>query len=73
MTASEPMELSDALMLLRADHDSARRLLLTDLEALGASQEEREIWLTALDDMHRAAAGTLFRIESGAPPKLTVN
>ena len=69
MNGDEPVELSNALVLLRADHDSARRLLQGDLEAIGATPEEAEVWLTALDDIHRTAASTLFRIDNGAPPK----
>ncbi len=63
------MELSDALVLLRADRDTERSRLQADLEIAGVSPEETEVWLTALDDIHRAAASTLFRIENGAPPK----
>ncbi len=69
MNSAEPMELSDALVLLRADHDTARRQLQADLDERGATPEETEVWLDALDDMHRAAAGSLFRIDNGAPPK----
>ena len=73
MNSAEPIELANALVLLRADRDTARRQLKADLEIAGALPEETEVWLTALDDMHRAAATTLFRIETGALPKLTVN
>ena len=69
MNSAEPIELSNALTILRADRDVARQQLQADLEALGATPEETEIWLDALDNMHRAAASTLFRIENGAPPK----
>ena len=73
MNGAEPMELASALVLLRADCDTARRQLQADLDKRGATPEESEVWLTALDDMHRTAASTLFRIETGARPKLTVN
>ena len=43
MSDAEPMELSDALVLLRADHDTGRRQLQADLEALGATPEESEV------------------------------
>ena len=69
MNSAEPIELSDALVLLRADHDTARRQLQADLDERGATPEETEVWLDALDDMHRAAAGSHFRIDNGAPPK----
>lgn len=73
MSSAEPVELPDALAGLRADYDSARRQLQADLKAVGATEEEAEVWLDALDGMHHAAASTLFRIENGARPKLTVN
>ena len=69
MSGTEPVELTRALILLRADHDTARRLLEADLEALGATWEQAEPWLTALDDSHRAASIALFRIDTGGPPK----
>ena len=69
MNSAEPVELAHALVLLRADHDMERSQLQADLKIAGISPEETEVWLTALDDIHRAAASTLFRIENGAPPK----
>ncbi len=69
MNSAEPMDLSDALVLLRADRDTGRRQLQTDLEAIDATPEQAEVWLDAFDGIYRAAASTLFRIENGAPPK----
>ena len=69
MNSAEPIELTSALVLLRADRDTVRRQLQADLDERGATPEESEIWLDALDDMHRAAASTLFRIDNNAPPK----
>ncbi len=73
MNGDEPVELTDALVLLRADRDTARRQIQNDLEAIDATPEQAEVWLDAFDGIYRAAASTLFRIENGAPPKLLVN
>ena len=70
MSGTEPFELTKALILLRADRDTERRLLEADLEAAGTTREQTEPWLTALDDFYQAAAITLFRIDNDAPPKL---
>ncbi len=69
MNSAEPIELSDALVLLCADRDTGRRQLQADLEAIVATPEQAEVWLDAFDGIYRAAASTLFRIENGAPPK----
>ena len=66
---TEPVELTDALALLRADHVTGRAQLEADLKEHGASPEEAAVWLDAVDEMHRIAASTLFRIDNGAPPK----
>ena len=66
---SEPVELTDALALLRADRDSTQRLLEADLKERGATAEEAAPWLDAHNEIYRQAATTLFRIDSGAPPR----
>ena len=66
---SNPVELTDALALLRADHDSAQHLLEADLEKLGATAEEAAPWLDAHNEIYRQAATALFRIDNGAPPR----